>query len=93
MKYFRYGSVWVLLSYALLQPAYALDWSRTELHFQYGNLAVPTFAGGGDAEHFIYTLQHASGWQYGDNYFLSTRSMPRIRSFRISTPMANGTRT
>ena len=58
-----------LLSFALLQPAYALDWSRTELHFQYGNLAVPTFAGGGDAEHFIYTLQHASGWQYGDNYF------------------------
>ena len=58
-----------LLSFALLQPAYALDWSRTELHFQYGNLAVPTFAGGGDAEHFIYTLQHAGGWQYGDNYF------------------------
>ena len=66
---FRFGPVLALLSCVLLQPAYALDWSRTELHFQYGNLAVPTFAGGGDAEHFIYTLQHASGWKYGDNYF------------------------
>ncbi len=69
LKYFRFWPVWVLLSCALLQPAYALDWSRTELHLQYGNLAVPTFAGGGDAYHLIYTVQHASGWKYGDNYF------------------------
>ncbi len=69
LTYFRLGPALALLSLVLLQPAYALEWSRTELHFQYGNLAVPTFAGGGDAVHFIYTLQHASGWQYGDNYF------------------------
>ena len=30
---------------------------------------MPTFAGGGDSDHFIYTLQHASGWKYGDNFF------------------------
>lgn len=51
------------------QPTVAADWSNTELHIQYGNLDVPTFAGGGDADHLIYTLQHASGWKYGDNFF------------------------
>ena len=69
LRSFRFAPVWALLPFVSLQPAHALDWSRTELHFQYGNLAVPTFAGGGDAEHFIYTLQHVSGWKYGDNFF------------------------
>lgn len=45
------------------------EWSNTELQLQYGNLDIPTFAGGGDSYHLIYTLQHASGWKYGDNFF------------------------
>ena len=53
----------------LWQPAAAEDWSNTELHIQYGNLDIPTFAGGGDSDHLIYTLQHAGGWKYGDNFF------------------------
>ncbi len=53
----------------LSAPAKALDWSVTELHFQYGNLDVPTFAGGGHEQTFILTLQHASGWKYGENFF------------------------
>lgn len=51
------------------QSVTAAEWSNTELHLQYGNLDVPTFAGGGDADHFIVTFQHASGWKYGDNFF------------------------
>lgn len=47
---------------------HSLEWSTTELHFQYGTLDVPTFAGGGSADHLIYTLQHASGWKYGNNF-------------------------
>ena len=47
----------------------AVQWSNTELQLQYGNLDIPTFAGGGDSDHLIYTLQHASGWKYGDNFF------------------------
>ena len=47
----------------------ALDWHVTELHFQHGNLAVPEFAGDGYEKTFIITLQHASGWKYGDNFF------------------------
>lgn len=60
-----------LLLCALLFPApvIALDWSVTELHFQYGNLEVPNFAGGGREDTLIITLQHASGWKYGDNFF------------------------
>ncbi|MDE0712800.1 MAG: hypothetical protein OXH60_11785 [Rhodospirillales bacterium] len=59
-------TVLALLSCASAQ---ATDWSNTELHLQIGNLDVPSFAGGGSAEHVTYTLQHASGWKYGDNFF------------------------
>ena len=48
--------------------AHGFQWSNTELQLQYGNLDIPAFAGGGDATHLIYTLQHASGWKYGDNF-------------------------
>lgn len=47
----------------------AAEWSNTEFQLQIGNLDVPSFAGGGSADHVIYTLQHASGWKYGDNFF------------------------
>ncbi len=50
-------------------PSFSADWSTTEAHFTYGNLDTPTFAGGGDSDTFILTLQHASGWKYGDNFF------------------------
>ncbi|HIG26924.1 MAG TPA: hypothetical protein EYQ50_03685 [Verrucomicrobiales bacterium] len=29
------------------------SWSTTEIHFQYGNLDTPSFAGGGDADTII----------------------------------------
>jgi len=51
------------------QSAPAAIWSNTELHLQYGALDVPSFAGGGDKDTTIFTLQHASGWKYGDNFF------------------------
>jgi len=63
------GLAVLLLSWALLHPAYGAGWSVTELHVQYGNLDVPTFAGGGSSDHLIYTLQHAHGWKFGDNFF------------------------
>ncbi len=50
-------------------PASAAVWSNTELHIQYGSLDTPTFAGGGEKDTLIFTLQHASGWKYGDNFF------------------------
>jgi hypothetical protein len=51
------------------QPAPAAIWSNTELHLQFGTLDTPAFAGGGDQSTTIFTLQHASGWKYGDNFF------------------------
>ena len=63
------GPALSLLALALAQPAIGADWSITEAHLAYGNLDIPTFAGGGDSDHVIYTLQHASGWKYGDNFF------------------------
>ena len=50
-------------------PVHGAEWSITEAHLAFGNLDIPMFAGGGDSDHFIYTLQHASGWKYGDNFF------------------------
>ena len=47
----------------------AAEWSNTELHLQAGRLDVPAFAGGGSADHRVYTFQHASGWKYGDTFF------------------------
>lgn len=58
----------VLLSCLWVPTVSVAGWSITEVHVQYGNLAVPTFAGGGHSDHLIYTLQHASGWDYGDNF-------------------------
>lgn len=58
-----------LLVLHIPNSSHAFDWSVTELHFQRGNLEVPTFAGGGRERTFILTLQHASGWKFGDNFF------------------------
>lgn len=51
------------------QVGLAADWSTTEVHYQRGKLDTPEFAGGGDEYTNILTLQHASGWTYGDNFF------------------------
>lgn len=56
------------------QPALAADWSNTEAHFQYGSLDTPYlgFVAPGleeDKDTLIVTLQHASGWKYGENFF------------------------
>ena len=52
------------------QGASAADWSTTEIQYQRGNLAAPTFAaGGGNAMTNIITVQHASGWGIGDLFF------------------------
>jgi len=47
----------------------ASDWSTTELFYQNGRLSTPDFAGGGKHQTTVITLQHASGWSYGDNFF------------------------
>jgi len=49
--------------------ANAADWSTTEIQFQYGHLDVPQFAGGGEDATSIITLQHASGYKWGDVFF------------------------
>lgn len=50
-------------------PALSSEWSKTELMYQSGRLATPSFAGGGEHQTTVMTLQHASGWKYGDNFF------------------------
>jgi hypothetical protein len=46
-----------------------VGWSITEVQFQYGELNAPSFAGGRSSPTRILTMQHASGWKYGDNFF------------------------
>ncbi|MBV1876947.1 MAG: hypothetical protein KUG79_04830 [Pseudomonadales bacterium] len=45
----------------------AAEWSTTEIHYQQGDLDNAFTAG--DTKTTIFTLQHASGWQYGSNFF------------------------
>ncbi|MDT8310193.1 MAG: nucleoside-binding protein [Methylophaga sp.] len=62
-----------LLAVCLCLPAasYAFDWSVTELHYQRGPIKSPGFLGGKRSQTDILTLQHASGWQYGENFFFA----------------------
>lgn len=46
--------------------AFGIEWSTNELHFQYGALEAPTFASGKANATRVITLQHASGWPFGD---------------------------
>jgi len=46
--------------------AHAWQWQTTELHYQRGRLAAPVFAGGARSDTDVITLQHASGWNFGD---------------------------
>lgn len=62
---FRAGSLAALLLGAAGEAA-AWQWHTTELHYQRGRLAAPAFAGGARSDTHILTLQHASGWGFGD---------------------------
>lgn len=46
-----------------------MEWSRTELHFQYGHLENP-FSGANENT-FILTVQNALGWKYGGSFFFA----------------------
>jgi hypothetical protein len=48
-------------------PVQSADWSVTEVQFQYGKLKNPF--GEGKSWTPIVTLQHASGWKFGDVFF------------------------
>ena len=69
------GVAVVLCALALVaQPASGAIWSNTELHIQFGTLDTPQFlvdltGDQPDKSTMIFTLQHASGWKYGDNFF------------------------
>lgn len=61
--------IFLVAALFLTSQANAAEWSVTELHYQNGILSAPTFAGGDKARTDILTFQHASGWEYGDNFF------------------------
>ena len=56
---------------ALSLPATAADWSTTQVDIQVGELITPGFGLRPETENdtIILTLQHASSWSKGDNFF------------------------
>jgi nucleoside-specific outer membrane channel protein Tsx len=58
-----------LLVSTTFHNAEAADWSSTEVQYQHGHLVAPDFAGGAQANTNIVTLQHVSGWSFGDVFF------------------------
>lgn len=63
----------VLLIICSLMPSisFAFDWSITELQWQRGALKSPGFIGGKKSQTDVLTLQHASGWQFGEHFFFA----------------------
>jgi len=49
------------------QAGFAADWSTTQLHLNHGEFKNPFSQQKANAT--IYSLQHASGYKYGDNFF------------------------
>lgn len=59
-----FASVLIPLSLAATQAQADARWSSTNLQYHYG-----TEYELGDEERSLITLEHASGWKYGDNFF------------------------
>ncbi|KID57260.1 nucleoside-binding outer membrane protein [Pseudoalteromonas luteoviolacea] len=51
----------------IASSAYAADWSNTQLHINHGDFKNPFSQN--EANTTVYSLQHSSGYQYGDNFF------------------------
>lgn len=47
----------------------AAQWSTTNIQYLYSDRYANVGAGGEDSAASIITLEHANGWQYGDNFF------------------------
>jgi hypothetical protein len=46
------------------------QWQTNEVQFSYGSGFKTAFAPGTPTQNvYIFTLQHADGWKYGDNFF------------------------
>ncbi len=66
-------SLWILfvgvIVTAPIQTVMAAEWSSTDVQLLYGNNYKLGSNAPGDTSITTVTLQHASGWEYGDNYF------------------------
>jgi hypothetical protein len=65
----KIGKMAIIILLSSSTTSFASEWSKTELFYQQGKLLTPSFAGGGEHATTVITLQHASGWKYGDNFF------------------------
>ncbi|MEI5638878.1 MULTISPECIES: nucleoside-binding protein [unclassified Pseudoalteromonas] len=61
----------------LASSATAADWSSTQLHLNHGEFKNPFSQA--QANSTVYSLQHASGYQYGDNFFFIDYSKDDFR--------------
>lgn len=57
--------------FSVLNCAQAADWSSTNIQLLYGHDYNFGSADNGKADARTITLEHASGWEYGDNYFFT----------------------
>lgn len=68
---------------ATLWSTPALAQSTTEAHLLFGSLKNPGFAGGGSTDTWTATVQHASGWAFGDLFFFFDMINPEDASLDI----------
>ncbi|HDZ33018.1 MAG TPA: nucleoside-binding protein, partial [Pseudoalteromonas sp.] len=67
MKFKKLLPFITLTSLALSSSAFAANWSSTALHINNGSQKNPFTEQESDTT--VYSVQHASGYDYGDNFF------------------------
>ncbi|MDR9435827.1 MAG: hypothetical protein RI563_03055, partial [Thiohalophilus sp.] len=71
MSRYRLIAVAFIAAITVTEHSPAMQWQTTELHYQRGTLAAPVFAGSARSDTDILTLQHASGWKFGDLFLFA----------------------
>ena len=89
MKFKKLLPLVTLTSIALSSSALAANWSSTALHVNNGDQKNPFTKQESDTT--VYSLQHASGYDYGDNFsLLITAKTIQPTATKIATFTANG---
>lgn len=64
------------------------QWQTNEIHFQYGSSFEEAFAPSATKQDtYIFTLQHADGWKYGDNFVFVDFSDSQRTGFDLYTEL------
>lgn len=66
------------------EDASIFQWQTNEVHYQYGGNFKTAYSGNNNTQNaHIFTLQHADGWKYGDNFFFVDLTESQFADFDV----------